>query len=162
SDEYAPYKEAIEKAFGREVTPPRTGKPGRPAGPRLEMPEGLNYATVNKTRTKGRVSGGTTRGVLGAAAAGAALLGGGAVSTSYRERQHGSDRHRSGRKARKTYRFSKGWGMHVSLTYFSLFSYNFCWPVRTLRQRGEDGRWQMRTPAMAAGLADHAWSLREW
>jgi hypothetical protein len=33
---------------------------------------------------------------------------------------------------------------------------------RTLRQRGEDGRWQPRTPAMAAGLADHVWSLREW
>ena len=51
--------------------------------------------------------------------------------------------------------------MHVSLTYFSLYSYNFCWPVRTLRQR-EDGRSQARTPAMAAGLADHVWSLREW
>jgi hypothetical protein len=25
-----------------------------------------------------------------------------------------------------------------------------------------DGRWQQRTPAMAAGLADHAWSLDEW
>ena len=52
--------------------------------------------------------------------------------------------------------------MHVSLSYFSLFSYNFCWPVRTLRQRGEDGRGQPRTPAMAAGLADHVWSLVEW
>ena len=161
SDEYAPYREAIEKAFGRVVTPPRTGKPGRPAGPRLEMPAGLNYATVNKSRQKGRVTGVTTRVVLGAAAAVAALLGGGQVSTSYLERQHGTDRHRCARKARKTYRFSKDWGMHVSLSYFSLYSYNFCWPVRTLRQR-EDGRSQARTPAMVAGLADHVWSLREW
>jgi hypothetical protein len=78
------------------------------------------------------------------------------------ERQHGTDRHRCARKARKTYRFSKDWGVHVSLSYFGLFSYNFSWPVRTLRQRGEDGRWQPRTPAMAAGLADHVWSLSEW
>ena len=26
-------------------------------------------------------------------------------------------------------------------------SYNFCWPVRTLRQAHERGRWQQRTPA---------------
>ena len=32
SDEYAPYKTAILKAYGEEVTPPRTGKPGRPQG----------------------------------------------------------------------------------------------------------------------------------
>ena len=35
------------------------------------------------------------------------------------------------------------------------------WPVRTLRVEGE-GAWQARTPAMAAGLADHVWTLREW
>jgi IS1 family transposase len=162
TDEYAPYKEAIEKAFGRVVTPPRTGKPGRPAGPRLETPAGLNYATVNKSRQKGRVSGVTTRVVLGALAAVQALLRGGAISTSYLERQHGTDRHRCARKGRKTYRFSKDWGMHVWATYFSLFSYNFCWPVRTLRHRGEDGRQRARTPAMAAGLTDHIWSLKDW
>jgi hypothetical protein len=41
-------------------------------------------------------------------------------------------------------------------------SYNFYWPVRTLRVRGVDGRWQSPTPAMAAKLTDHVWSLREW
>ena len=35
------------------------------------------------------------------------------------------------------------------------------WPVRTLRVEDDEG-WQARTPAMAAGLADHVWSLREW
>jgi hypothetical protein len=25
-----------------------------------------------------------------------------------------------------------------------------------------DGAWRRRTPAMAAGLADHVWSLTEW
>ena len=50
----------------------------------------------------------------------------------------------------------------VAATYFTLYSYNFCWPVRTLRTRSRDGPWQKRTPAMAAGLTDHVWSLAEW
>jgi hypothetical protein len=51
--------------------------------------------------------------------------------------------------------------MHDAATYFVSTSYNFCWPVRTLRVEDDEG-WQARTPAMAAGLADHVWSLREW
>src|SRR5207245_9425265 len=53
SDECAAYPEALLAAFGEEVVPPRTGRPGRPAGPRLVPPEGLRYATVHKTRAKG-------------------------------------------------------------------------------------------------------------
>jgi hypothetical protein len=52
--------------------------------------------------------------------------------------------------------------VHRAASAFSYLSYNFCWPVRTLRVRQEGGRWQPRTPAMAAGLADHVWSLKEW
>ncbi len=48
------------------------------------------------------------------------------------------------------------------MSYFTRYRYNFCWAVRTLGIRGEDGRWQERTPAMAAGLADHVGSLKEW
>ena len=66
------------------------------------------------------------------------------------------------RKVRKTYRFSKDWEMHNASTYFSMYSYNFCWPVRTLRQRGGGTTDRRRTPAMAAGLADHVWTLSEW
>jgi hypothetical protein len=43
-----------------------------------------------------------------------------------------------------------------------MYSDTFCWPVRTLRIKGETGIWQRQTPAMAAGLADHVWSLSEW
>src|SRR5437660_6610235 len=55
TDEYAPYEGAILEAFGTEVVPPRTGRPGRPRGPYKVAPAGLNYATVHKTRKKGRV-----------------------------------------------------------------------------------------------------------
>jgi hypothetical protein len=155
SDEYPAYPEALLAVFGREEVPPRTGKPGRPAGPRVVPPEGMGYGTVHKTRQGGRVVQVETRTVFGA-------VPGGGVSTSYLERQHATDRHRNARKGRKTYRFSKDWDVHEALTTFTMYSYNFCWPVRTLREKGAGGRWQQRTPAMAAGLADHVWSLEEW
>ena len=84
------------------------------------------------------------------------------VNTSFVERQNGTDRHRNARKARKTYRFSKDWRHHESVTYLSMYIYNFCWPVRTLRIKDERECWQSRSPAMAAGLADHVWSISEW
>ena len=95
-------------------------------------------------------------------AAAEAALDGAEVSVSYLERQNGTDRHRNARKGRKTYRFSKELGVHEALTSFTMYSYNFCWPVRTLRQRTGHRRYRQRTAAMAAGLADHVWSLREW
>lgn len=84
------------------------------------------------------------------------------INTSFVERQHATDRGRNARKSRRTYWFSKDWEVHESMTYFTMYRYNFCWPVRTPRERREAGRWQPRTPAMAAGLADHVWSLDEW
>ena len=37
-----------------------------------------------------------------------------------------------------------------AMTYFTMYSYNFCWPVRTLRVPDINDRWRPRTPAMAA------------
>lgn len=156
SDEWSAYPEAVLEVFGGEVTPPRTGKPGRPAGPRVGAPAGMCYATVHKERENNRVVSVEERVIFGE------LGEGQKASTSYLERQNGTDRHRNARKGRKTYRFSKDWDTHESMTRFTQFSYNFCWSVRTLRVKGEEGRWEPRTPAMAAGLADHVWTLEEW
>jgi hypothetical protein len=52
--------------------------------------------------------------------------------------------------------------VHQATTYFTMYSDNFCWAVRTLRVKTEDGAWMRRTPAMAAGLIEHVWSLPEW
>src|SRR4051794_36361084 len=52
--------------------------------------------------------------------------------------------------------------VHEAMTYLTLYGYNFCWTMRTLWIQIEDGRWQERTPAMAAGLTDHAWNWPEW
>ena len=162
TDEWSSYPEVIKEVFGQEYTPPRTGKPGRPPGPRKEMPPGVNYATVRKRREKGRVVEVLTRVVMGALSAVLALLGGQQINTSYVERHNATDRHRNARKGRKTYRFSKDFLMHEALSHFTMYSYNFCWPVRTLRVRTGHRRYRQRTPAMAAGLTDHVWSLREW
>jgi len=84
------------------------------------------------------------------------------INTSFVERRNGTDRGQNARKTRKSYRFSKDWDIHNAATYFICYSYNFCWPVRTLRVQQDDGSWRQRTPAMAAGLASHVWTLQEW
>ena len=166
SDDYPAYETAILHAYGETVTPPRTGKPGRPKAPYRVPPPGLTYATVTKRREKGRVVEVGTRVVFGTIAAVLAALGlsrvSRAINTAFVEREHATDRHRNARKARKTYRFSKDWRYHEAVTFLSLYCYNFCWPVRTLTLIDDQGRHRKRSPAMAAGLADHVWSMSEW
>jgi IS1 family transposase len=166
SDAYSAYETAILDAYGETVVPPRTGKPGRPKGPSKVPPAGLVYATVEKRKAKGRVAEILTHVVFGTMAAVVAALAGSRVSrsinTSFLERQNLTDRHHNARKSRKTYRFSKDWRFHEAATYFTMYSYNFCWPVRTLREPIGEGHWRKRTPAMAAGLTNHVWSISEW
>jgi len=166
SDEYPAYAEVIREAYGTRVVPPRTGRPGRPRKPYTAAAPGVVYATVHKERENNRVVRVGTRVVFGTAGAVASALAASPVSrsvnTCFVERHNGTDRNRCSRKVRKGYGFSKDWEVHRAATTFSYFSYNFCWPVRTLRVRGEHGRWQKRTPGMAAGLTDHVWSLNEW
>jgi hypothetical protein len=166
SDEYPAYHSAIAAVFGVPTTGPATGPGRRPVVPERRLPEGLTYATVHKEREKDRVVSVQRRLVAGTATQLEGALEASSVSrtvnTSFLERQHGTDRGQNARKSRRTYRFSKDWRVHEAMTYFALYRYNFCWVVRTLRRRDEQGRWQHRTPAMAAGLADHVWSLREW
>jgi IS1 family transposase/transposase-like protein len=162
TDEYAPYEGAILEAFGTEVVPPRTGKRGRPRAPYKVAPAGLTYATVHKTREKGRVVDVVRRVIFGTAeTVGAALAGSGVsrtVNTSFVERHNGTDRNRNARKTRKSYCFSKDWWVHRAVTFLSMYSYNFCWPVRTLKTEAGVAR----TPAMLAKLTDHVWTLTEW
>jgi IS1 family transposase len=166
TDEYRPYRDAILRAYGRRILPPRTGRPGRPRAPYWKAPADLCYATVHKTRARGRVVKVQTRVIFGRRRQVQAALRASAVSrhinTAFIERSNGTDRNRNARKVRKTYCFSKDWDVHEAMTYYTLYSYNFCWPVRTLRTRRGRRRWRDRTPAMSAGLTDHVWSLREW
>jgi hypothetical protein len=166
SDENPAYAEAILAVYGQEVQPPRRGKRGRQPQPVQVPPPGLTYATVHKTREKNRVVKVETRVVYGSEQAVGAALAGSSVSTTvntaFVERHNGTDRNRNARKGRKTCCFSKDWEVHEAMTYFTMYSYNFCWPVRTLREGSRRKGYRQRTPAMAAGLADHIWTLEEW
>ena len=169
TDSYLAYEAAILEVYGEAVTPPRTGKPGRPKGPYKAPLAGVVYAAVGKVREKGRVVEVLTRAVSGTMATVAATLVGPRVSrsintlnTPFIERRNLTDRYHNARKSRKAYRSSKGWRSHEAATYLTMDSYNFCWPVMTPYEPLGEGRWRRRTPVMAAGLTDHAWSISEW
>jgi hypothetical protein len=170
SDEYAAYPAALLSVYGATVVPERTGRPGRPRLEYRQVPEELVYATVHKVRENNRVVAVEERLIYGTPERRQEALANSVVServtTVHSERCNGTDRHRNARKGRKTYRFSKDWDVHEAVTQFVVFSANFCKPVRTLRQklRRKEGRrkWRQRTPAMAAGLTDHIWTIAEW
>jgi len=106
SDDYPAYPPALLAAYGQGVVPPRTGKPGRPQAPYKVAPPELQYATVHKTREKGRVVKGNFRVVFGSALAVLAALAQSLVSkalnTAFIERHNGTDRNRNARKVRKS------------------------------------------------------------
>jgi hypothetical protein len=157
---------AIHHVYGVPEGPRPTGTPGRPpVEPRRRAPADLKDATVHKVRKKGRVVAVVTAVVLGTGRAVAGALersrASRTIHTSCGERHHLTDRPHNARKSRKTYRFSKDWRMPEAMSYFTKSSDTFCGPVRTLRERTDTGVWRKRTPAMAAGWADHVWSLME-
>jgi hypothetical protein len=166
SDENPAYAEAILEVYGEQYQPRRKGKRGPKPAPRKRPPKGLKYATVHKTREKNRVVRVERRVIYGTVVAVVAALACSLVSqevnTVFVERHNGTDRNRNARKVRKSYCFSKDWEVHEAVSYFTLYSYNFCWSVRTLRQGSRKEGYRQRTPAMAAGLTDHIWSLNEW
>ncbi len=78
------------------------------------------------------------------------------VSTSYVERQNLTIRMSNRRFTRLTNAHSKKIQNHEAATALMFMFYNFCRPHLTLTE----GK-KKRTPAMAAGVADHIWSLDE-
>jgi IS1 family transposase len=167
SDEYPASAAALQELYAEPAVPAPAPAQAEAAAAPVRLPEWLVYATVHKVREQERVVRVEARVVFGTLLLLAATLlwsvVSGCVNTAFVERYHGTDRGRNSRKARKTARFSKDWGVHAAMTYFTMYSDNFCWPVRTLRERDADGKLgPERTPAMAAGLADHVWPLEEW
>jgi IS1 family transposase len=166
SDEHAPYQTSIHEVYGVERPRPRRKGPGRPPKPIKVVPADLCYATVRKRREKGRVVEVVRTVVFGTMCLPDSLrdrsTASTTINTSFVERNNGTDRHQNARKRRKTYGFSKDLAMPRAASYFIGYSYNFCWAVRTLRCRTAGETWQARTPAMAAGLSDHVWTIKEW
>ena len=165
SDEYKPYRRVLLEVYGVATPRQRRGPRGRQPKPQLTPPAGLVYATVHKHRRKGRVVGTSVERIYGSAEQLHEALAASEVSKkvniAFIERYNGTDRHINSRKGRKVYRFSKDPGLHDAMTHYAQTVYNFCRPNRALRRRQADGRWQQRSPAMAQGISDHIWSIRE-
>jgi hypothetical protein len=169
TDEYAVYRTVILDTYG--VLRDELGlTPQEEAGFSLgefHFPAEITYATVHKQKEGGRVVAVSRRLVLGSEEQMERTLEGPgpsqAVNTSFVERYHGTHRHFNARKKRKAYTFSKELGFHEAATWLVVLWYNFGWYVRTLREKVQEDppRYRHSTPAMAAGLADHAWTMRE-
>jgi hypothetical protein len=172
SDEYAVYETVILDTYGvwlQELEPtPEEEEDFRQAGMAdFYFPVEIAYATVHKQREGGRVVAVTEQVVLGSDEQVEQTLAESeqstTINTSFVERFFGTQRQFNARKKRKAYTFSKELSFHEACTWLVVLWYNFGWCVRTLRQKVQEDppRYHYRTPAMAAGLTDHAWTMRE-
>lgn len=165
SDEYKPYRRVLLEVYGRSKPRRRRFRRGRAPLPRRVPPDGLVYATVHKHRRKGRVVRTSIEKIFGSTGQLERALAASSVSrkvnTAFIERYNGTDRHLNSRKGRKVYRFSKDPGLHEAMTHYAQTIYNFCRANRALRVRQADGAWRQQSPAMAQGLSDRVWSIRE-
>jgi hypothetical protein len=85
------------------------------------------------------------------------------LNVAYVERAHLTTRLQNARLARKSLRFSKRLQPLVSSAFWCDLVYNLVHPHQSLRlPAAQPGRrWLPRSPAMAAGLTDHLWSIHE-
>ncbi len=77
--------------------------------------------------------------------------------------QNLTSRQMNGRMVRKTLSFSKEEEMLQASCALEDAVYNLMRPVKTLRIEVNDDqrKWEQGTPAMAAGITDHAWTIEE-
>jgi transposase-like protein len=161
-DGLASYVTAFVRAFRRPV---RTGRRGRP---RLEEEPRLLLGQVVKQYAQRRVVSTTCRIVRGTPAAIAAALaataGGTQINTAYIERLNATFRSALAPLTRRGRALLHQPGRLTAAMYLVGTAYNFCWTHESLRLAApaRSGRkWQHRTPAMAAGLTDHCWTMHE-
>jgi transposase-like protein len=164
TDGLSSYPKQALKVFSK---PLRTGKPGRP---RLFLPESLMVAQAIKHYARRRVSGVVRRVVRGAEEAVGVRLSStqgsrdAVINTAYIERLQATFRSRLAVLARRS-RAAARQGRTLEAGMWLIGTvYNFCCEHRSLRLRcasGADRRWLERTPAQAAGLTDHRWTLYE-
>ncbi len=157
SDGWGGIDDAMVEVYGQV---PEYRGVGRPPTQKRPLP-GWQYVQVVKQREHGRIVGIEVRVIYGDPQETLELLG---QSTSYIERTHLTMRHFNGRLTRKTLAFSKEVSMYRASAAWEDLVYNLARPLKTLRVEvfGDPKRkWQQRSPAMAAGLTDHIWTVKE-
>jgi IS1 family transposase len=172
TDGYGVYEAVILDTYGvwraeLELTAAEEAEFDRAGMPPFYFPVEITYARVLKEKESGRVVRVTSEVVLGSQEQAEQALADSeqsqTINTSFVERYHGTQRQFNARKKRRAYTFSKELSFHEACTWLVVVWYNFGWCVRTLRQKVQEDppRYHYRTPAMAAGLADHAWTMHE-
>ena len=158
SDGWGGIDDAMVAVYGQV---PRYKGIGRRPTKKRPLP-GWQYLQMVKQRTKrGRVIGTKLRVIFGNEAEVLAKLG---ASTAYIERTHLTMRQMNGRLVRRGLGFSKLLSMHEAHAAWQDIVYNLSRTVKTLREAVHglgSRRWRPRTPAMAAGLTDHRWTVKE-
>jgi IS1 family transposase len=167
------YATALLTHFGHWVQPARQTAHGPAPKPRwLPLPQ-LLYAQVVKSYRCRRLVHGSYRVVFGTFAGVKQVLEpwGWQINTAFIERVNLSIRQHVAALGRRVMTLCKSTGglLHQLSLYHTY--YNFCVPHTSLRRplaqpqptngRGSVKRWHPCTPAMAAGLTDRVWPLRE-
>ena len=173
SDGYQDYGTALLTHFGQWLQPPRRQPKGPAPKPRWCAHPRLLYAQVIKQCRRRRLVRLIQRVIFGAKTEINQLLAkhGWHINTAFVERLNLTLRQHVAAIGRRVITLAKTEsGLRQQLYLFQAY-YNLCLPHASLRQVLLPGapasrprsakRWQGATPAMAAGLTDHAWSVRE-
>ena len=161
TDGFAAYPKSIIKAFRTKVK----ARPGPGASKKVVWPR-LYIATVIKHTAKRRVTEVIRRMSYGQWRKAKKLIksskGGKKVNTSFIERFNGTIRERFAPLTRKCrYAAAKITTVHTGI-YLIGCVYNFCSPHDELSKSKTKGGFGFScTPAIASGLTDHVWSVRE-
>jgi IS1 family transposase len=173
TDGFNEYKTAILAHFGYWTQPERRQDKGPRPKPRwLPLPE-LFYAQIVKSYRRRRIVGVQHRVVFGTRLAIEQILAacGWTINTAFVERLNLDLRQRVAAIGRRVNTLCQGeGGVQDQLMLFQVY-HNFVLPHASLRQplllpeatngSGSAKVWRPCTPAMAAGLTDHVWSLKE-
>jgi transposase-like protein len=161
-DGLASYITAFRRVFR---TPVYTGRRGRP---RLVVEAGFLLGQVVKQYAKRRVVSVKQRVVHGPLAAITAVLErtgtGQGIHTAYIERLNATFRSRLAPLVRRGRALAHKVETLQAGMYLVGAAYNFCCfheSLRLLAPPGAGRKWQERTPAIAAGLTDHRWTMQE-
>jgi IS1 family transposase len=173
TDGFKEYTTALLTHYGQWVQPARQRAQGPAPKPRWMPLPGLLYAQVIKTVRRRRLVRVSHRVIFGTLAAIEQVLAahGWHINTAFVERLNLTIRQHVAAVGRRVSTLCKGEnGLRQQLALHHVY-YNFCLPHTSLRQPlaqpeptkglGSAKTWRPCTPAMAAGLTDHVWTLRE-
>lgn len=158
SDGWGGIDEAMIEVYG--VVPEYAGR-GRPPTHKKPGTDWLYLQMVKQRDEHGRFEGVELRSIFGTKIEAIELLG---ESTAYIERSNLTSRLFNGRQVRKTLAFSKDIEAYRAAATWEDSYYNLVRPHKSLRLPVRDGpsrKWSPRTPAMAAKLTDHIWTVKE-